>query len=38
MTDTLTLYAFNTGWFQCKPGYFIEGERATICSAPCPPT
>jgi N-acyl homoserine lactone hydrolase len=36
MTDTLTLYAFNTGWFQCKPGYFIEGEVGDHLRGPVP--
>ncbi len=36
MTDTLTLYAFNTGWFQCKPGYFIEGEEGDYLRGPVP--
>ncbi len=36
MTDTLSLYAFNTGWFQCKPGYFIEGEEGDYLRGPVP--
>jgi N-acyl homoserine lactone hydrolase len=33
---TLTLYAFNTGWFQCRPGYFIEGETGDYLRGPVP--
>jgi N-acyl homoserine lactone hydrolase len=33
---TLTLYAFNTGWFQCRPGYFIEGEAGDYLRGPVP--
>jgi N-acyl homoserine lactone hydrolase len=33
---TLTLYAFNTGWFQCRPGFFIEGEEGDYVRAPVP--
>ena len=36
MTDTLTLYAFNTGWFQCRPGFFIEGEAGDYLRGPVP--
>lgn len=36
MTGTLTLYAFNTGWFQCRPGYFIEGEVGDYLKGPVP--
>jgi N-acyl homoserine lactone hydrolase len=36
MTDTLTLYAFNTGWFQCRPGFFIEGETGDYIRGPVP--
>jgi N-acyl homoserine lactone hydrolase len=36
VTDGLTLYAFNCGWFQCKPGYFIEGETGEYLRGPVP--
>lgn len=36
MTAALTLFAFNTGWFQCKPGYFIEGEEGAYLRGPVP--
>ncbi|MBN8842006.1 MAG: N-acyl homoserine lactonase family protein [Sphingomonadales bacterium] len=36
MTDTLRLFAFNTGWFQCRPGYFIEGEEGDYLKGPVP--
>ena len=36
MTGTLRLYAFNTGWFQCRPGYFIEGEAGDYLKGPVP--
>jgi N-acyl homoserine lactone hydrolase len=36
MTAALTLYAFNTGWFQCRPGYFIEGEVGDYLKGPVP--
>lgn len=36
MTDTLRLYAFNTGWFQCKPGYFVEGDEGDYLKGPVP--
>jgi N-acyl homoserine lactone hydrolase len=36
MTDSLTLYAFNTGWFQCRPGFFIEGETGDYMRGPVP--
>jgi N-acyl homoserine lactone hydrolase len=32
----LSLYAFNTGWFQCRPGYFIEGETGDYLRGPVP--
>lgn len=34
--DSLTLYAFNTGWFQCKPGYFVEGDEGEYLKGPVP--
>ena len=36
MTDTLRLYAFNCGWFQCKPGYFVEGDEGDYLKGPVP--
>jgi N-acyl homoserine lactone hydrolase len=30
------LYAFNCGWFQCRPGYFIEGEEGDYLRGPVP--
>ena len=36
MTDQVTLYAFNTGWFQCKPGYYVEGDEGPHMRAPVP--
>jgi len=36
MTDGLRLYAFNTGWFQCKPGYFVEGDEGDYLKGPVP--
>ncbi len=36
MSETLTLFAFNTGWFQCRPGYFIEGEEGDYLRGPVP--
>ena len=33
---TLSLYAFNTGWFQCRPGFFIEGEQGEYLRGPVP--
>lgn len=32
----VTLFAFNTGWFQCKPGYYIEGDEGPYMRAPVP--
>jgi N-acyl homoserine lactone hydrolase len=32
----LSLYAFNCGWFQCRPGYFIEGEEGDYLRGPVP--
>jgi N-acyl homoserine lactone hydrolase len=36
MTDTLRLFAFNCGWFQCRPGYFIEGDEGDYIRGPVP--
>lgn len=36
MTNTLTLYAFNTGWFQCRPGFFIQGDTGDYIRGPVP--
>jgi len=36
MTDTLRLFAFNCGWFQCRPGYFIEGDEGDYLRGPVP--
>ncbi len=36
MTEQVTLYAFNCGWFQCKPGFFIEGDEGPQMRAPVP--
>ncbi|WP_068072482.1 N-acyl homoserine lactonase family protein [Novosphingobium lentum] len=36
MTDTLRLYAFNCGWFQCRPGYFVEGDEGDHLRGPVP--
>jgi len=36
MTDKLTLFAFNTGWFNCKPGFFIEGDKGDFITSPVP--
>jgi N-acyl homoserine lactone hydrolase len=36
MTGMLTLYAFNTGWFQCRPGFFIEGDTGDYMRGPVP--
>jgi N-acyl homoserine lactone hydrolase len=33
---TIKLYAFNCGWFQCRPGYFIEGEEGDYLRGPVP--
>ena len=30
------LYAFNTGWFQCRPGYFVEGDEGDYLRGPVP--
>lgn len=36
MADRLTVYAFNCGWFQCKPGYYIEGDEGPHLKGPVP--
>jgi|KBSSwiStaDraftv2_1062776.scaffolds.fasta_scaffold06822_1 glyoxylase-like metal-dependent hydrolase (beta-lactamase superfamily II) len=36
MTDRLTLFAFNCGWFQCKPGFVVEGDEGPHLRAPVP--
>ena len=36
MTDQVTLYAFNCGWFQCNPGYFVEGDEGASMRSPVP--
>lgn len=36
MSDTLRLFAFNCGWFQCRPGYFIEGDEGDYLRGPVP--
>ena len=36
MTDQVTLYAFNCGWFQCNPGYYVEGDEGPQMRAPVP--
>ncbi len=36
MTDVLRLFAFNCGWFQCRPGYFIEGDEGDHIRGPVP--
>lgn len=33
---TVRLFAFNCGWFQCRPGYFIEGETGDYVKGPVP--
>ncbi len=33
---TLRLYAFNCGWFQCRPGFFIDGEEGDYIRSPVP--
>jgi len=32
----LKLYAFNCGWFQCRPGFLIAGETGAYMRAPVP--
>lgn len=34
--DELRLYAFNCGWFQCRPGYFVEGDEGDYLRGPVP--
>lgn len=34
--EGVRVFAFNTGWFQCKPGYFIEGETGDYLRGPVP--
>lgn len=36
MTEGLRLYAFNCGWFQCRPGYFVEGDEGPYMRGPVP--
>lgn len=36
MKSAPTLYAFNCGWFQCRPGFFIEGETGDYLRGPVP--
>lgn len=36
MTQQLRLFAFNCGWFQCRPGFFIEGEVGAYVRSPVP--
>ena len=37
MTDqSVRLFAFNTGWFQCRPGYFVEGDEGDYLRGPVP--
>ncbi|WP_226019026.1 N-acyl homoserine lactonase family protein [Novosphingobium sp. FKTRR1] len=36
MTEVLRLFAFNCGWFQCRPGYFIEGDEGDYLRGPVP--
>jgi N-acyl homoserine lactone hydrolase len=36
MTENLRLYAFNCGWFQCRPGYFVEGDEGDYLRGPVP--
>ncbi len=36
MEEFPTLYAFNCGWFQCRPGFFIEGEAGDYLRGPVP--
>jgi N-acyl homoserine lactone hydrolase len=30
------LHAFNCGWFQCRPGYFVEGDEGDYLRGPVP--
>jgi glyoxylase-like metal-dependent hydrolase (beta-lactamase superfamily II) len=36
MDKTLQLFAFNCGWFQCRPGYFVEGDEGDYLRGPVP--
>jgi glyoxylase-like metal-dependent hydrolase (beta-lactamase superfamily II) len=36
LTDKLRLFAFNCGWFQCRPGYFVEGDEGDYLRGPVP--
>lgn len=36
MGDSLRLYAFNCGWFQCRPGYYVEGDEGDYLKGPVP--
>jgi N-acyl homoserine lactone hydrolase len=35
-TGTVRLYAFNCGWFQCRPGFFVEGDEGDYLRGPVP--
>ncbi len=32
----LRLFAFNCGWFQCRPGYFVESDTGSYLRGPVP--
>jgi N-acyl homoserine lactone hydrolase len=34
--EGLRLYSFNCGWFQCRPGFFIEGDEGDYVRSPVP--
>lgn len=36
MDTRLRLFAFNCGWFQCRPGYFVEGDEGPYVRGPVP--
>lgn len=36
MDTTLRLFAFNCGWFQCRPGYFVTGDEGDYLRGPVP--
>lgn len=36
MSQSLSLYAFNCGWFQCKPGYYVKGDTGPYLKSPVP--
>lgn len=36
MDRQVRLFAFNTGWFQCRPGYFVEGDEGDYLRGPVP--